>query len=163
VKCNQILWTAILKWEGKMYKRKKQETASRLISTILHFNTFKDCTTYGTFPHCTAANMTEGWTLLVVCTSSFIMYIHKKHLCNSWPCFGHFWFCPTKKIPTLTDLKIVQNTTYFILFQIFYSVQGIYELTAVKLMFLFTFTVIIYNIYIYIYKPAITSAKVRKP
>ena len=62
-KCNQILWTAILKWEGKMYKRKKQETASRLISTILHFNTFKDCTAYVTFPHCTAANMTEGWTL----------------------------------------------------------------------------------------------------
>ena len=38
----------------------KGRRASRLISTILHFNTFKDCTAYVTFPHCTAANMTEG-------------------------------------------------------------------------------------------------------
>lgn len=43
-----------------MYKRKRQEIASRLISTILHFNTFKDCTAYVTLPHCTAANMREG-------------------------------------------------------------------------------------------------------
>ena len=82
---------------GRCIKGKKQETASRLISTILHFNTFKDCTAYVTFPHCTAANMTEDWTLLVVCTSTFIMYIHKKYLCNSWPYFSHFWICLTKK------------------------------------------------------------------
>jgi hypothetical protein len=62
-KCNKILWTAIIKWGGRCIKEKKQETTSRLISTFIHC---KECDEYVTFPHRTAANMTEGWTLLVV-------------------------------------------------------------------------------------------------
>ena len=36
-KCNKILWTAILKWQGSMYKRKK---AGDGIKTYLYFYTY---------------------------------------------------------------------------------------------------------------------------
>jgi hypothetical protein len=143
-----------------MYKRKKQETASRLISTILHFNTFKDCTAYVTFPHCTAENIKESWTLLVVCTSTFIVYIHKKYLCNSQPYLSLFLDLPKKKVPILTDLiKIVLE--YCILYtvpNILFSTRHIWVDGSNIYIFIYFYS----NYLQYIYKPVITSAKVRQ-
>ena len=65
---------------------------------FLLFYTFKDCTAYVTYPHCTAAKMTRGLNT-AGCVHFNIHNIHtqKKNLCNLWSCFSHFWICLTNK------------------------------------------------------------------
>jgi hypothetical protein len=46
--------------KGGRCVKEKSKRQLQDISTILHFNTSKDCTAYVTFPHSTAANMIQG-------------------------------------------------------------------------------------------------------